>query len=166
MGEQVPGVVEACAQLERKVGELYAVFHAAFPEHADFWMQLCLEEQNHAALFDSGQKYFAPVGRFPADLMAVSPKDLSAVSDRVGSLLVSYQRKLPSVEEAFNVALSLEQSAGEIHFQRFMEERGGSSLDQIFRQLNRDDKDHAERLRARMREFGIPIAEGSSGTEA
>jgi len=161
MDKSVASAIEACVELERNVADLYAVFHAVFPEHADFWMRLCIEEQNHAALFNSGHKYFAPIGKFPADLTSVSLNSLQIVNDRVRSLVARYRQQSPSVEEAFGVALAIEESAGEIHFQRFMKAPTQSPGDELFRRLNRDDKDHAERLRGRMRDFGIPIKEDS-----
>ena len=62
---------------------------------------------------------------------------------------------MPSREDAFNLALKLAQSAGEIHFQQFMEKSSGSKLDLIFKRLNGDDKDHAMRILSYMKDYGI-----------
>ncbi|MFO7610669.1 MAG: hypothetical protein R6X35_16035, partial [Candidatus Krumholzibacteriia bacterium] len=57
--------------------------------------------------------------------------------------------------EAFALALELEQSAGEAHFQNFMESDGSGSLARVFQSLNRGDMDHAQRLRSYMTEQGL-----------
>ena len=70
-------------------------------------------------------------------------------------LLTEFEITPPSRAEAFNTALNIENSAGELHFQHFQEKKHLSNFDEIFQQLNEEDKNHAERILAYMRENGI-----------
>jgi hypothetical protein len=65
---------------------------------------------------------------------------------------------------AFNIALRLEQSAGEIHFQDYMTSEADSEMDRIFKRLNQDDKDHAKRIQSYMTQHNI--AESRDGLPA
>ena len=52
-------------RLEYNVSKLYMIFRDAYPEDAEFWWKLVIEESNHAALIKSGLDYFMPEGYFP-----------------------------------------------------------------------------------------------------
>jgi hypothetical protein len=53
------------------------------------------------------------------------------------------------------VALELEESAGEAHFQDAMEHPPTSPLMELFQMFTGDDKKHASRIRTHMRDKGI-----------
>ena len=63
----------------------------------------------------------------------------------------------PSREMAFNAALKVEMSAGEIHFQEAMKLPEGSEMIKILQKINGDDKEHEQRIRAYMKDKGIKI---------
>jgi hypothetical protein len=63
----------------------------------------------------------------------------------------------PSRELAFNTALEIEASAGELHFQHFMDKETNSKIDELFQFLNRGDKDHAKRIRSYMKNNNISV---------
>ncbi|MEA3487197.1 MAG: hypothetical protein U9R20_06020 [Thermodesulfobacteriota bacterium] len=67
-------LIEESINLELNIADLYFLFHELFPEDADFWWRLVLEEKNHAALIRSGKKYFEPVNKFPRNLLHHSCK--------------------------------------------------------------------------------------------
>ena len=50
MYESLPQLLEESIKLELNVSKLYGIFSSAFPEDADFWKKLSLEEENHAVL--------------------------------------------------------------------------------------------------------------------
>ena len=85
--------------------------------------------------------------------------DLKEANKELLSLLDKYENHPPSRETAFNSALKTEISAGEIHFQRAMTKSTDSEIMQLFKKLNQDDKDHAKRIRAYMKENGIEESE-------
>lgn len=72
----------------------------------------------------------------------------------VNELLEIYERKVPTRREAFQIALELEQSAAEAHYQEAMASGGiqdSSGLIGIFRDMNGADKDHSKRIREYMK---------------
>jgi hypothetical protein len=71
------------------------------------------------------------------------------------SLLKEYNEKPPSRESAFNIALNIEKSAGELHFQLAIETSPTSSIMEVLQVLNKDCKNHANRILAYMSDKGI-----------
>jgi ferritin len=149
-------LIDESIRLELNVADIYLFFQAAFPEDADFWWDLALEEKNHAALIRSLKEHFLPLGKVPQDLLASSRETIRETNAMIRELIDKYRRTPPSRKEAFQTACDLEESAAEIHFQDFMSRKGLSGLDEIFQRLNADDKDHGEKLRSYMAAHGIP----------
>ncbi len=50
MSQNFSQLIREAIQLELNVAKLYLLFHDLFPEDGDFWWQLVIEEENHAAL--------------------------------------------------------------------------------------------------------------------
>ncbi len=155
MNENLRELIDESIRLELSAAELYLCFQAAFPEDADFWWALALEEKNHAALVRSLKEHFLPVGLIPADLLASSLETVKETNREIRKLIEKYNREPPDREEAFGVACRLEEGAAEIHFQEFMDRESSSELDKIFQRLNADDKDHGKKLRAYMNARGF-----------
>ncbi len=149
-------LAEEAIRLEYNVSKLYMIFRDAYPEDEQFWWQLVIEEGNHAALIKSGLDYFMPAGVFPDGLLPAM-EDMQGANKELQFLLEEYTANPPSRETAFNVALKTEMSAGEIHFQNTMTKSADSRVLAMFQKLNQDDKDHAKRIRAYMRENQIVI---------
>ena len=156
MSHNLIKLAEEAMRLEYNVSKLYMIFRDAYPEDAAFWWQLVIEEGNHAALIKSGLDYFMPAGVFP-EKMFPAMEELQEANKELESLLEKYTADSPSRETAFNVALKMEMSAGEIHFQQVMTKSADSKVLAMFQKLNQDDKDHAKRIRAYMEENKIAI---------
>ena len=157
MNNDVTSLIEESINLELNVSKIYTHFYKLFPDDAAFWWKLVVEEKNHAALIRSGKEYFEPLRKFPHDLLAPLLQILKDANSRLDSLIKKYEETPPSREEAFNIALKTEESAGELHFQKFMDKEANSTTDNIFKELNKGDKDHAKRIRCYMEEHGISI---------
>lgn len=150
-------LIEESIKLELNVADLYLLFHKLFSEDTDFWLELSLEEKNHSALLRTGEELFLPLGKFPHRFIEDRLHALVDINSKVKSLINKYEANPPSREEAFNIALSIENSAGELHFQRFMDKKANSKIDEIFQQLNKHDKDHANRISSYMKRNGIHL---------
>ncbi len=155
MSENLTELIDESIRLEQNVADLYLGYQAAFPDDADFWWALALEEKNHAALLRSLKEHFLPLGRVPADLLASSLETIRETNREIRELIEKHGRITPSREEAFQTACRLEEGAAEIHFQEFMAREGSSELENIFQRLNADDKDHGKKLRAYMNDRGL-----------
>jgi ferritin len=157
MNNDITSLIEESINLELNVSKIYTHFYKLFPDDAAFWWKLVVEEKNHAALIRSGKEYFEPLRKFPHDLLAPLLQILKDANSKLDSLIKKYEETPPSREEALNIALTIEESAGELHFQKFMDKEANSATDNLFKELNKGDKDHAMRISRYMEEHGIPI---------
>ena len=155
MNKRLSQLIEESIKIELNVAEIYMFFYNTFPEDSDFWREMALEEEGHANLIKSGRDTF--LDKFPPGLLAPSLQELCNTNKKLISLLKEYKENPPSRETAFNIALDIEQLPGELHFQLEMEKSFTSSIMKIFQELNKDYKDHANRIRTYMRDNGIKI---------
>jgi ferritin len=150
-------LIDESIKLELNVADLYLLLFNLFPQDADFWWKLALEERNHAALIRSGKEYFEPLNKFPYDILANSLQKVKDTNRKLKSLIKELESVSPLWQEAFNIAFELENSAGELHFQNFMNKEESLKIDNIFKQLNKDDRDHAPRISLYMEKHDIPL---------
>ncbi len=155
MSEILMQIIDESIKLELNVAELYKLFASRFPEDLTFWRELAGEEEHHANLIDNGKKVLLSWAEFPAEILSPSPDELIEVNNRIRDLIHNFQSDPPSRKEAFDLAISLEESAGELHYQRAMTQTSDSEYVKLWQDLNADDKDHAKRLRAYMESNGI-----------
>ncbi|MFC1551601.1 rubrerythrin family protein [Candidatus Latescibacterota bacterium] len=147
--------IDESINLELNISELYLIFNHAFQEDAYFWWELSEEELNHAELIrKAGRIDILPDGIL-SELLHSILQDLIDDNIEVISFINKYKLKAPSREEAFSVALEIEKSASEKHFQKFMANYSDNVLFQLFQKLNKDDKDHYDRIHSYMIEHGI-----------
>lgn len=158
MSENLRQLLEEAIKLELSVGRVYRNFHHMFREDSDFWWELALEEKNHAELLERGRRDFLAAGMFPPELVGNSLEALVNANNEVKSIL-SEEKKAPSTRSAaLNLALHLEELAGEIHFQHAMQQaENPSDAIRLFQMLNKDDKSHADRIRNYMLQNNIEI---------
>jgi len=156
MSEDLRQMIEEAIKLELNVAEIYLSFHHRFPEDAGFWWKIAIEEKNHAALLRNGKQFFLDAGMFPDELVGNSLAALIDANNDLKNILRQEKEAPPSRDVALNLALKLEELAGEIHFQHAMHETGQLSESiKLFQSLNEDDRDHADRIRNYMRQHGI-----------
>jgi len=150
-------LLEESVQLELNFGKLYRIFADHFSEDNDFWWKLGIEENNHASLLRSGI-VFLESEAFPENWPFASMDAILQSNKYVNELLEIYEHNAPARIKAFQIALEIEQSAAEAHYQEAMTSRGiqdSSGLITIFRDLNRADKDHSKRIREYMKKHEV-----------
>ncbi len=155
MDEKLSKLIDESIKVELNVAKIYMFFCDTFSEDSDFWWKLGLEERNHADLIKSGKGISILTPEFPIELLVPSVEMLFETNNKLISMLKEYRKKLPSREKAFNIALDIEQSASELHFQLAMEKPHTSAIMEIFHKLNKEDKDHTDRIRTYMSDKGI-----------
>ncbi len=155
MDKKLSQLIDESIKLELNVSEIYMFFCNTFPEDSEFWQKLVLEEKNHADLIKSGKDRFLLPGQFPCELLVSSVQTLCKTNNKLISLLKKYNEKPPSRESAFNIALNIEQSAGELHFQLAIEKPPNSRIMEVLQVLNNGCKDHANRILAYINDKGI-----------
>jgi len=132
-------------ELELNVSDLYLLFYTLFPEDSDFWRALVIEEKNHASLLKNLKQVYHIAHEFPPEILPEKYEDLQAANKDITSTM-DLMKNNPSRKKAFEYAISIELSAGEAHFQLFVENTDISEKFEIFKQLNMDDKNHATRI--------------------
>ncbi len=144
MEKTVYKLIDEAIKLEYNMSKLYGVFSEYLDEDRFFWHKLESEEKNHAALLKTS-KDFVNFDRFPKNIV---PGNLDILIESNKKVLEAVDKFIlnPKRENAFSLAIDLEKSAGEIHFQHFMDSEPQDKITEIFQQLNREDKNHAERI--------------------
>jgi len=159
MDKEIEKLLNESISLELNVAKIYENFASSYPEDKNFWWTLVIEEKNHAAILRSGEESYLKVDLFPEKILANSIEQLKSVNHHIKEMIADFSENPPDREKAFNIAYKLEKSAGEIHFQDFMTQNSDSEIDRIFKRLNQDDKDHADRILRYMEQKNIPLNE-------
>lgn len=98
MNEELYLLLDESIKLELNIADLYMIFRNEFPEDADFWWRLTLEEKNHSALLLSSKKHFAPVCKFPTELLAPKLPQLKDANANLAELIAQYRECPPSTQ--------------------------------------------------------------------
>lgn len=153
-------LIGEATRLELNIAGIYLNFHHRFPDDANFWWRLIIEEENHAALLVSGKRYFLDAGMFPAELVGASLATLRRLNGEL-ERIIRHDKEAPmSRDAAFSLAVRLEESVGEIHFQHAMHEtERPTEAIRLFQSLNKADMDHADRIRSYMRDKRLEEAQ-------
>lgn len=148
MDKNITSLFNEAIDLELNVANLYMFFYNKFPEDSDFWWKIMLEEKNHASLLKVGKEMLlSSIKSIPIEFSPPSIDQLIEANNKITSLLNEYKKRPPTRKAAFEIAIELENSAGEIHFQRSIDSDSTEiQVLDIFKKLNRDDKDHAKRI--------------------
>ena len=144
---QLIELAEESIKVEMNVSALYRLFSEALPADTDFWWQLHLEEKNHTMLIRAAKDSLAKRGKFPNGLVDGNIEELKQANIRIEALIKQCQGIPPTRYEACEIAIQIENEAGESHYEIFMGKVARSPLENVFQQLNRDDKEHGLRIR-------------------
>jgi hypothetical protein len=156
MNRDYEQLLDESIQLELNVGQLYLLFHQLFPEDAEFWWALSIEEENHAALLRTVQEMENLNVAMPPDLFPEGLHDLKESNKLINQARIDFKDQ-PDRIKAFQFAYLIENSAGEYHYDAFMQNAPESRITDIFKLLNGDDVDHANRIRQYMEQHRIPL---------
>lgn len=144
MGEFIPFLEEAI-KLELNAAKLYFLFSEHLIDYRSFWYNLSLEEFNHASILKSAKEFN------DIDILPETFIDLAILQqmEKTNSLFEILEKKFlenPTIENAKSIAALVESSAGEIHYEKLMNIETENRIIEIFQRLNRDDKNHLERI--------------------
>lgn len=132
-------------KVEFHVSDLYLLFANQFEEDYKFWWKIANEELNHAALLKTGIE-FAKLNEFPDEIILGDINDLINLNKK----FIKFTKKVkknPSRQLCFEIALEIENSAGESHYQETMSNHSDNKIIKIFQHLNHDDIDHYNRIK-------------------
>lgn len=155
MTSDIETIINESIRHELLVSDLYLVFYELFPQDSAFWWTLLVEEKHHAALIESLRISLLGIDDFPEDLIYRHVDILKQSNREVAKFIETFGIQPPSREDAFRLALSLEQSSTESLYQEVMSDRCPSEMVSMIQQINRNDKNHALRIQIYMKEKGI-----------
>lgn len=138
-------IAEEAVLLEENVAALYRIFRDNIPVDGLFWDELAHEEDSHALLIN-GTKDFIEESPSLRQMIPSSLEEIQDANNHVKKLIAQYSATPPSRQEALKAAAELEQSAGEMHYQRAMEMSSDSKMLTLFQNLNNDDMNHLRRI--------------------
>ena len=131
--------------LETKIGRLYNLFAESMPADTTFWKKLAHEEERHASLLKTHEDYFIDVPEFSNTLFASSIETIRKLNTHIDSLIANLDVVSINRKKALTIALQLETSAGEWHFEQTKKNAKGIP-GEVFRNLATADDDHARRI--------------------
>lgn len=147
MEESYTNIINESIKLELNVSKLYSLFSRSFPEDRKFWITLSQEEKNHARLLRLIQDKVRTNGEVIADFGFAPVSEIVDANQKLNGLLDIYSTSPPDRRTAFQMAYDIENSASEIHYQKAMDKQiSTNSLLGLFQALNKEDKDHANRI--------------------
>ena len=152
-------LINEAIQLELNVAKLYLLFHQLLPEDSAFWWELVIEEENHAAILKTAEQMDASSVEIPEGIIPPGVAELQEANQMILRAMEDFKKK-PDRALAFQLANKIELSAGESHYDTFMRNAPKSRITEIFRKLNRDDVDHARRIREYIGKHQIYQMEG------
>jgi len=148
-------MIEEAIKLEMNISKLYMLFYRLFSDDSDFWWELAIEEQNHAALLKTARQMNKSDVTIPKEMLPAGVEELVDSNHRIMQALDEFEIS-PERNRAFQVALTFETGAGELHYNTFMKNQDHSVVSSVFKKLNSDDIDHAQRIRKYMTDNQIP----------
>lgn len=131
-------------ELELNVSRLYLTFSEHLKEDSGFWWKISNEEMNHASILKTAIK-FTEFDKLPMDKLLENIDDVIYLNDNFNKIIEEFVEN-PSKERAFELAIELESSAGESHYQEFMDEFSENKIIQILQNLNNQDNNHIKRI--------------------
>ena len=123
---------------------MYFLFSQTLINDRQFWWELSIEEKNHSSLIES-EKLFYKVNAFPEGLFDTDLEELVKINKTFSTKIELFKHN-QTKENAFAIALEMENLAIEMNFQKLVENDSMDRAISLFKQLNRADKDHAKRI--------------------
>jgi len=134
----------ALIELEENASRLYLTFSSLIKEDYNFWWGLSNEELNHSAILKTGIQ-FAKINKLP-HITTENLEDVRKLNKQFDGIIEDFEKN-PNRQKAFEIALEIESSAGESHYQEFMDTQSDDKVVQILQKLNKEDDDHYNRIK-------------------
>jgi len=130
-------------QLELNVAKLYMLFYIKLK--INFWYELSIEEFNHASLLKTAKTFL----NNNIDVSDLVDKTITNQIIEFNKLFTDLEEDFlsdPTLEKSKEIGIFIENSAAESHYQSVMSIITDSKIMKIFQQLNKDDKDHLQKI--------------------
>jgi hypothetical protein len=105
---------KGCVALESGISEIYRCFSRMFPESKDFWSDLAMEEENHAAILAVALEY-EKRGKVPVLLISCSGSQIAETLQLLRTARKRIEGGNLSLKAALEMALQLETATRQYH---------------------------------------------------
>ena len=156
MSNPLETLLDEAIRHEHNVSLLYFEFFQAFPDDADLWWKLSVEENGHAGLLEAGRKVFG--SEYGEEILPARVEYLIEANLMLEKLLEQMKEQPLSREAAFRTALEIETTTDGMIFENALQPAEDSDASAISERIHRDDLRHASMIRAYMKEHGISEA--------
>ena len=156
MSENLDTLLDEAIRHEHTVALLYFEFFQAFPDDADLWWKLSVEENGHAGLLEAGRKVFG--SEYGEEILPARVEYLIEANLMLEKLLEQMKEQPLSREAAFRTALEIETTTDGMIFENALQPAEDSDASAISERIHRDDLRHASMIRTYMKEHGISEA--------
>jgi hypothetical protein len=156
MNDFLEALLDEAIRHEHTVSLLYFEFFQAFPDDADFWWTMSVEESGHAGLLEAGRQLFG--AEYGEEILPTRVEYIREANHMLEKLLEQIKEQPLSREEAFRTALEIETTTDGMIFENALQPEPDDEALTISERMRRDDQRHAERVRAYMKEHGISEA--------
>lgn len=139
-------IIDEAIKLETLLSKLYALFAENNTKDEKFWKIMSEEELSHAQVFMDLKPSIDFDEKLPKEhqLIEISTKlsvNIKQIQDIIKNFDSNYTR-----ERAFQLAIKLENSAGEEFYNDFLNYAQCPSLSNIFKKVNMQDQLHYKKL--------------------
>jgi hypothetical protein len=148
-------LVDGLERIENALAAVYHHFLWMFPLDADFWGQLMKEERGHAMLVRTHREFIIESPDLAQFLERLSVPLFLKTVIHIEDLLVQMPQSPPSRSKAITLALWIEKSAGELHYDAMMSVSSRSVALKAIQNLFHGDTDHIKRIEAYGRLQGL-----------
>jgi rubrerythrin len=156
MSENLDTLLDEAIRHEHTVAMLYYEFFQAFPDDADLWWKLSVEENGHAGLLEAGRKVFG--SEYGEEILPARVEYLIEANLMLEKLLEQMKEQPLSREAAFRTALEIETTTDGMIFENALQPAQDTDASAISERIRRDDLRHATMIRTYMKEHGISEA--------
>ncbi len=156
MSDALDTLLDEAIRHEHTVSLLYFEFFQAFPDDADLWWTLSVEENGHAGLLEAGRKVFG--SEYGEEILPARVEYLIEANHMLEKLLEQMKEQPLSREAAFRTALEIETTTDGMIFENALQPAPDADAPAITERIRRDDLRHAAMIRAYMKEHGISKA--------
>ena len=156
MSDPLEILLDEAIRHELTVSLLYFEFFQAFPEDADLWWTLSVEESGHAGLLEAGRKLFG--AEYGEEILPTRIEYLTEANRTLDKLLEQMKQQPLSREAACRIALEIETTTDGMIFENALRPAQDADVPTISERIHRDDLRHAARIRAYMKDQGISEA--------
>ena len=155
MNDVIKQFLKESIALELNIGDLYQLFSVKFVQDYNFWWKLSIEEMNHAALIESIDDIFLTENIMPSGSIEKKTLELGEMNQFMKLQIETCKAGSLTRAEAFQLALRIENSIGESHFELLMTAKPDSTVMKIMQKLNGDDLNHGKRMKKYMKDNKI-----------